>query len=407
MEAVPATGDGCQRRARERRVSVVAAERLEAAPGTRCLVLQLEPTPYILPRALYLLEDANLHTALFFTYLNSSQPWGRDADIGDIPVLLDPHCSELGKLLRVMRLMWRILRGDFTIAHLAGWGHWIVRMAILSCKLKGVPFSVESDSPLLPGLTGWREWLKRSGYPIWMNWIGYAIPGGTRQAAYFRYYGVADDKICVSHMTVDTEKIRRTVTPSRKEFRATRQIPDDLVLFVFVGRLLQQKGVDVLLKAFATASTQSCQIGLVVIGDGPELERVQKAAADHPGKLWSAGRADRVGVITWLRASDVFVLPSRDEHWGLVVNEAMVCGLPVIVSDACGCADDLVETGRNGHVFRVDDVAELADAMLDLAQNAPKREAMGEQSQAMIRPWTIERQAETIRSALVRMSHER
>jgi len=85
----------------------------------------------------------------------------------------------------------------------------------------------------------------------------------------------------------------------------------------------------------------------------------------------------------------------------------MVCGLPVIVSDACGCADDLVETGRNGHVFRVDDVAELADAMLDLAQNAPKRKAMGEQSQAMIRPWTIERQAETIRSALVRMSHER
>jgi len=79
----------------------------------------------------------------------------------------------------------------------------------------------------------------------------------------------------------------------------------------------------------------------------------------------------------------------------------------VIVAESYRNADDLVEAGRNGYVFRMDDVAELTDAMLDLAQNAPKRRAMGEQSQAMIRPWTIERQAETIRSALVRMSHER
>jgi glycosyltransferase involved in cell wall biosynthesis len=81
--------------------------------------------------------------------------------------------------------------------------------------------------------------------------------------------------------------------------------------------------------------------------------------------------------------------------------------LPVLVSDACGCVDDLVVTGRNGIVFPVENAAKLAEAMTELSLNESQRTSMGRESESMIRPWTIDRQAETIRMALVRMSYER
>ena len=386
-------------------MSAASTTRPQAAPGTRCLLLQLEPTPYIVPRAIYIYRDPDLHTDLFFTYLNSSQPWGADADIGDIPVLLDPAASLVGRLFNVAKLMGRILRGDYTVAHLAGWGHWVVRLAIIACKIRGVPFSVESDSTLLPELSGLREALKRLVYPVWMRWISYAIPGGSRQASFFRYYGVPEEKIVVSHMTIDTEKIRQTASLSRSDFRSAHGIPQDLILFVFVGRLLAQKGIDTLLHAFEKMQTKCPNAALAVVGDGPERDIVEQMAAKSPGRIWVAGRQPSSGVIAWLRASDVFVLPSRDEHWGLVVNEAMTCGLPVIVSDACGCVDDLIVTGRNGVVFPVENAVNLAETMTQLSLNESLRISMGRESESMIQPWTIDRQAETIRMALVRMSH--
>ena len=388
-------------------MSAAPTIRPQAGPGTRCLLLQLEPTPYIVPRAMYVYRDPGLHTELYFTYLNSSQPWGPDADIGDIPVLLDPASSPISRLSNVASLMNRILRGDYTVAHLAGWGHWVIRLAIICCKIRGVPFSVESDSPLLADLNGIREALKRWIYPIWMRWISFAIPGGLRQAAFFRYYGVPDEKIVISHMTIDTEKIRQTTSLSKFDFRSAHGVPQDQVLFTFVGRLLAQKGIDTLLEAFEKIQGEYPRTALVVVGDGPERDMVERASAKYPGRIWVAGRQPSSGVVSWLRASDVFVLPSRDEHWGLVVNEAMTCGLPVVVSDACGCADDLVVTGQNGVVFPVENAAKLAEVMVELAMNQSQRESMGRESESMIRPWTIDRQAETIRMALVRMSHAR
>jgi glycosyltransferase involved in cell wall biosynthesis len=240
-----------------------------------------------------------------------------------------------------------------------------------------------------------------------MQWIGYAIPGGSRQAAFFRQYKVPEAKILISHMTVDTEKIRNTITPPKREFRAAKGIPQDQILFVFVGRLLAQKGIDTLLQAFEIVQKDSPHSALVIVGDGPERGWVEQVAAKYPGRVWVVGREGSAGVISWLRASDAFVLPSRDEHWGLVVNEAMTCGLPVIVSDVCGCVDDLVLPERNGMIFPVDNAGKLAEAMLQLAKLEERRVSMGTESEVLIRPWTIERQAETIRAALVRMSYSR
>ncbi len=369
----------------------------------QCLVLLLEPTPYILPRALYLKRDPELSVDLYFTFANASQPWGADADAENVPIILDTSVSGARRMKNAAALLGRILRGDYAAAHLAGWAHWLVRLAILACRIRGVPFAVESDTTLRNGKQNWRDKLKGGLYPVWMRWIAFAIPGGIRQAEYFRYYGIPEEKILISHMTVDTAKLHATITPSRCEFRRMRGIPEDQVVMLFVGRLVEQKAIDTLLAAFELAALREAHLGLAIVGDGPERNLVEDAVKRYPGRIWFPGRENQQGVVSWMRSSDVFVLPSRREPWGLVVNEAMVCGLPVIATDACGCVDDLVQPARNGYVVPVDDVEKLAEAMTSLAGNPTKRMEMGEAARQMIAPWVIERQAETIKSALIRM----
>jgi glycosyltransferase involved in cell wall biosynthesis len=356
-----------------------------------------------LPRALYLKRDPGLSVDLYFTFVNASQPWGADAGAEDVPVILDRSVSATRRLKNAAALLGRILRGDYAAAHLAGWAHWLVRLSILACRIRGVPFAVESDTPLRKADQDWREKLKSLLYPVWMQWITCAIPGGKRQAEYFRYYGVPEEKILISHMTVDTARLRATVTPSRCEFRKVHGIPDDQVLMLFVGRLVEQKAIDTLLAAFELAASRNPNVGLAIVGDGPERSLVEAASRRFPGRIWFPGRENQQGVVSWMRSSDVFVLPSRREPWGLVVNEAMVCGLPVIVSDACGCVDDLVVPEQNGYVVPVDDIENLARAMTALANDRRKRIAMGEAARKTIVPWGIERQEETIKAALVRM----
>jgi len=372
-----------------------------AAPGTRCLLLQLEPTPYILPRALYVYSDPELHTDLIWTYVNNSQDWGNDAEIGSLPVLLDRRISGLRQLGRVANLMWNILCGRYTVAHLAGWGHWVVRLAITCCKVRGVPFSVESDTQLNRDLRGWRERAKSMMYPILLNWPAVVIPGGTRQAKLFRHYGVSEEKISVSHMTTDIRKLRAMGSKPREEFRSELGIAESDVVVCYVGRLESYKGVAVLLEGFEKAFAKNPNLLLAVIGDGSMLQDAAGLRGRLPeGRVHIAGRQSIESVVQWMRSSDMLVLPSLHEQWGMVVNEAMTCGLPVVVSDACGCVDDLVRDE-----FPSGDTDAFAEAMVSLAGDAEKRAQMGREAQRVIEPWVIERQAETIRSALVRMSY--
>jgi glycosyltransferase involved in cell wall biosynthesis len=90
-------------------------------------------------------------------------------------------------------------------------------------------------------------------------------------------------------------------------------------------------------------------------------------------------------------ASDLFVLPSEQEPWGLIVNEVMCAGLPVVVAEEVGCVPDLVHDGRNGLLVRAGDVESLTDALRRLVRGHAERAEMGRQSLEVIRPWSYER----------------
>jgi glycosyltransferase involved in cell wall biosynthesis len=129
---------------------------------------------------------------------------------------------------------------------------------------------------------------------------------------------------------------------------------------LFVGQLTPRKRLDLLLEAIAPLCKEYPRLVLTVIGSGEELPALQ----DRVGRLGMAGRVRFEGALpseavpARMAAADVLVLPSRWDGWGLVVNEALSAGVPVIVSDCCGAAD-LVQDGVNGYVFRGGDVADL------------------------------------------------
>jgi len=163
-------------------------------------------------------------------------------------------------------------------------------------------------------------------------------------------------------------------------------------LFLYVGRLEPPKDIAGLLEAFAELSRQSERAHLCMVGDGTLRPMVESAASRLP-RLHYLGRLSGESLWDTYAAADVLVLPSVFEPWGLVINEAMAIGLPVIASDRVGCVEDLVVDGRTGIVVEAGSRVSLASAMLRLAEDANARASMGEAARRHIAPWTIEAEA--------------
>jgi glycosyltransferase involved in cell wall biosynthesis len=219
---------------------------------------------------------------------------------------------------------------------------------------------------------------------------GVVVPGQA-SAAYVRALGARDDRVWVAPNAVDNDFYR-----ARMADRQGRQGP---VRFLFVGRIESGKGLAYLLDAWSRVPGD---VELAVAGVGA-LEAPVRARVMHadipPVRL--LGHLDRESLAAAYSDGDVFVFPSVSDPWGLVLNEAMAAGLPVIVSSAPGAVDDLVEDGNNGFVVPPMDPGPLTEAMSTLVLDPARRLAMGERSSFLIRDFEPERWADGMRQAIL------
>jgi glycosyltransferase involved in cell wall biosynthesis len=173
--------------------------------------------------------------------------------------------------------------------------------------------------------------------------------------------------------------------------------------FLSCARFVEKKNLSTLVQAYAgyRDRAEAGRWPLVLVGDGPLRERLEEQVrtlglTEH---VHFPGFQQYEDLPAYYGRADAFILPSRYEQWGLVVNEAMAAGLPVLVSENCGCAPDLVAEGENGWTFAPDDPENLAQLMHRISGADVDRTAMGRASRNRIRAWSPDTFAQNMTAA--------
>ncbi|MBK0399765.1 glycosyltransferase family 4 protein [Limibaculum sp. M0105] len=165
------------------------------------------------------------------------------------------------------------------------------------------------------------------------------------------------------------------------------------VRFLFSGQLIPRKGVDVLIEAFMDAASDEKDVELRILGDGPMRTVLAERTANFGDRIVFAGHVEPAKLPEEFAAADVFVLPSRYDGWGVVLNEALGAGLPIIASDAVGAAHDLVTDGVNGLIAQAGDRTSLCKALLVMAEDADLREELAAASRGRRAQWSLDKAA--------------
>lgn len=183
----------------------------------------------------------------------------------------------------------------------------------------------------------------------------YGLAGGfyTHKDA-FRHYGMPEERIFLSPMMVNNSKFAYHQTRGGDKFT-----------FLYVGRIVEVKNIELMIKSFLMKFKDNENVELRIVGTGDFLANLREKY-DSDKNVIFAGAKYGNDLINVYRSANVFVLPSSFEPWGLVVNEAMCAGMPVIVSNRVGAAWDLVQGRNTGFIFRYDDAVELAHRMEEI-----------------------------------------
>lgn len=254
----------------------------------------------------------------------------------------------------------------------SGWYLKCYWQAVKACRKAGIPVLVRGDSQLATP----RSWLKKVAKQIYYRWMLRKFDGflsvGRRHQEYLEYYGVPARRIFSVPHFVDNEWFAEHASfaiKSRKELRTSWGAREDQIVILFVGKLIPEKGLATLLSALAVIEKIFPKFyKAVFIGSGP-LEADCKKQAELLGlAIAFVGFKNQAELPACYVAADVLALSSTSETWGLVVNEAMACGIPAVVSEAVGCAPDLIDDGKTGFVFPPGDVEVMASKLTLIAE---------------------------------------
>jgi len=232
---------------------------------------------------------------------------------------------------------------------------------------------------------------------------GFVVPGKSA-FEYLRLLGSPAESIFTAPNAVDNtffatqaEKVKRNPAAYRERFGRPRRF------ILFVGRLLPEKGIFDLLEAYAKLeSGLRSEVGLVFAGDGVSREELaQQAKRISPGMICFPGFAQREDLAGLYALAEVLVLPTHSDPWGLVVNEAMACGLPIVVSSVAGCSADLVEDGWNGYIVPPRDSEKLSVAINSLVRQPELKQEMSVRSLERIRSYSPEACADGLAAAAI------
>ncbi len=279
-----------------------------------------------------------------------------------------------------------------------GWSSLGALTALSWCNQRGVPSIVMSESTAHDEVRrGWKEAIKRRVIQRYSA----GLVGGKPHVDYLSALGMPRERLFTGYDVVDNQHFALGADESRHDADNVRMrlaLPPRF--FLASNRFIGKKNLPRLLDAYARYRQQAGDTAwkLVLLGDGPLKPQLQALIQqDNLGPcVLMPGFKQYDELPAYYGLAGAFIQASTTEQWGLVVNEAMAAGLPVLVSNRCGCAPDLVEEGRNGYTFDPYDLDALVGLMRDISADDCDRAAMGQASRDIIARWTPQTFAENL-----------
>jgi glycosyltransferase involved in cell wall biosynthesis len=341
----------------------------------------------------------------------------------DVP-LLDGYTSEFLPALykngtaTISRGIYRRLQhGHFDALWLHGYASINALHAMLAAKALGIPVMLRAEGWLGDRhRAAWKLAAKSLFFRALRPFVSAVLPIGRLNADYWSHYLPATPQFPVPYAVDNAWFAARAeaATPHLATLRNSLGIPPDRPTILFASKLQPRKHADHLIQAFAallretSATSGSSAVSfasrpcLVIVGEGEERQRLeaQAAALNLTDDIRFAGFRNQTELPAFFRLASVFVLPSRHEPWGLIVNEAMACGCPVIVSTDVGSHANLIKDGVEGFVYPVGNISALTSAFHRIFATPTTAATMGAAAKARMETWTFTEDIQGLRSAL-------
>ncbi|MED4689082.1 glycosyltransferase family 4 protein [Peribacillus frigoritolerans] len=283
----------------------------------------------------------------------------------------------------------KYLKKKFDIVIVGGYSTPTGMLAINYLKLKRIPFVLNADGGLIKKD---EHWFKRAIKKYYISNADYWLSTGKEVSKYFQYYGASPNRIFIYPFTSIQEEslLKKPLEKKMKNmFKENLSINEEKII-LSIGRFINIKGFDVLLRACKSLPRN---YGVYIVGGKPTKEYLKLKEELKLSNVHFIDFKSKKELKDYYMASDLFVLPTREDVWGLVINEAMSYGLPVITTDKCVAGVELIKNSENGYIVPVNDTGMLEKRLNEILENDMIAERMSRKNLDDIKEYTIEKMA--------------
>lgn len=261
-------------------------------------------------------------------------------------------------------------------------------LALCKLKMQRIPYILEVDGGIIKNEKIYKKNLKK----FLISGAGLYFSSSDKTSEYLKYYGAETAKICKYHFTslFDSDVLESTIdSEEKKKIRIDLGLNSDKMVLA-VGQFIYRKGFDILLKAVSKIPSD---VDVVIIGGMITEEYSLLVHELNLKNVHFISEISKKKLNDYYKAADIFVLPTREDIWGLVINEAMAKGLPVITTDQCVAGLELIANSQNGYIIQSENEAQLAEKINFLLENQSVCLEIGSRNLARIRSYTFEQMA--------------
>jgi len=294
-----------------------------------------------------------------------------------------------------------LVRGNFdAVLFMTGWAWLSAWIGFAACRVAGIPIFLYGDSSYVPAEKSVRAKLRAAVMRMLFQLSSAFLISGKLNADYYKHYRADPRRFFPLPWAIDNERFvegSAFVPGERDAMRERYGIARDELAVIYSGKLIERKDPMTLLRALARIPHPAIA---VFLGDGALRADLERYARERNIRAAFIGFVNQTDLPKHYAMGDAFVLPSHFDPRATVVNEAMACGLPVVITDRCGPSADIVRHGENGYVFAPGDDASLATHLDALARDAEMRARMAQRSREIIATWSYAEGVEGVAEAL-------